>query len=271
MRDRDGFLLITAQEIFMNASSSHELLQEKFKGIENKWKVIGTAIVAVVGSAVVFLAGAGIVVAGVTALVALGMVNFAIPVGARYLALARQRALTKLDEVFSEETIRADELNEANRIGELEVLYKSSRAQLEGAQEELRNQIKDANEEERVLINSQIAAIQEVIEAAGIELERRKMDFLDLQRTNKLLVAFHRSSTAMEAAQGKTRDPRELQQIETARVSIKRRLRAALAGQTIAAMNQRLDRSTDVISVAKSTLPNARLPAPSRNEEGKAS
>ena len=91
--------------------------------LEKLIKGIGLAAVAVAASSAVIAVGASVVAASAIALVALAAVNFAVPVGARYLALKKQQALTRLAEVFSEETIREDERQEAERIKDLEQSY----------------------------------------------------------------------------------------------------------------------------------------------------
>jgi hypothetical protein len=208
--------------------------------VENvqKWaKVAGTVVVGVIASWTIIFVGASIITASVVAVIALAMVNFVVPVTARAIALWRQKALTHLAEKYSEETIREDELQESERIRFLEDQYKSSRSELEGAQEELRAQVKQASEEEKAMLLTQIHTLQDIIVSAEITLKQRKTDFSELQRVNKLYIAFHRSATAMERAQGAQRDPQELQRLVTARTAIKTRMRAAMAGKTIEAMN----------------------------------
>jgi hypothetical protein len=203
-----------------------------------KWaKVAGTLVVGVLASWIVIFVGASVITASVVAVAALAMVNFVVPVAARAIALWRQKALTHLAEKYSEETIREDELQENERIRFLENQYKSSRSELEGAQEELRAQVKQASDDEVAMLQTQINTLQEIIDSAEVTLKQRKTDFAELQRVNKLYIAFHRSATAMERAQGAQRDPAELQRLVTARTAIKTRMRAAMAGKTIEAMN----------------------------------
>ena len=219
--------------------------------LEKLIKGIGLAAVAVAASSAVIAVGASVVAASAIALVALAAVNFAVPVGARYLALKKQKGRTRLAEVFSEETIREDERQEAERIKDLEQSYKTSRSEIEGAQEELRSQMSCASDEEHTMLESQIRALQDVIENAEEMLRQRKVDFCELQRVNKLYIAFHRSAAAMERTQGAERNPAEFQRIETARAGIKQRLRQALAGKTIEQMNAQMRPKSDLQRVAQ--------------------
>ncbi len=214
--------------------------EAKFQKMQQYVKYGGLAIVAVMASIAIAVAGASMVVAGVTAIIALAMVNL-LPVLARQFALWRQKAMTHLAETFSEETIREDERNEGERIRELEVQYKASRSELEGAMDELHSQMATCTSEERNMLQSQIDSIILAIRNAEESLMQRKQDYVELQRVNKLYIAFHRSASAMEKAQGAERDPAELQSLETARASIKTRMRSAMASKTIESMNRQIN------------------------------
>lgn len=217
-----------------------------------KWiQLAGVGLVALAASAAIIVLGTSVITASVVGIIALFMVNFAVPVAARSIALWRQKALTSLAENYSEETIREDERSEGERIRYLEQQYITSRAELEGAQEELRVQITHATNEEREMLETQIGALQDIIISAEETLKQRKNDFAELQRVNKLYIAFHRSATAMEKAQGAERDPAELQRLETARTAIKTRMRAAMAGKTIAAMNVKSNTTPSLTQVAQ--------------------
>ena len=215
-------------------------LELQFQKMQQYIKYGGLAIVAVMASITIAVAGASVLVAGITAIVALAMVNL-LPVLARQFALWRQKAMTHLAETFSEETIREDERNEGERIRELEVQYKASRSELEGAMDELHGQMATCTNEERNMLQSQIDSINLAIRNAEESLMQRKQDYVELQRVNKLYIAFHRSASAMEKAQGAERDPAELQSLETARASIKTRMRSAMAGKTIESMNKQIN------------------------------
>lgn len=218
---------------------------------ENGVKAAGVVIVAALASAAVVVAGVSVIAAGLTTVAALAVVNYVVPVGARWIALQRQKALTGLAEKFSEETIREDETSEGRRVQQLESSYKISRAELEGAQQELREQMRTATTDEKELLQSQIDTLQGVIEDAEQTLLQRKQDFAELQRINKLYIAFHRSAAAMERAQGAERNPEELQRLETARASIKNRMRQAMAGKKIDAMNNMVRQKPDIAQVAQ--------------------
>lgn len=218
---------------------ANEELDPRVKKFQTGLKVAGAAAVAVVGSGVVIVGSLSVMAAGALALGALAMVTFVIPVGARSLALARQKALTALAETFSEETIRDDEEAEAERVKILEQQYKISRAELEGAQEEMRNQLDGADTATQELINSQVAELQNVIDEGEATLQQRMFDLEELRKANKLYIAFQRAAAAMIKAQGAERTAAERQRIETARNAIKTRMRGAMAGKTIESMRSK--------------------------------
>lgn len=211
-------------------------------------KTVGTGAVVAVASAAVIVTGASLVVASVIGIAGLFMVNFVVPVAARSIALWKQKSLTALTEAFSEETIREDELKEGERIKVLEHQYIASRSELEGAQEELEKQMKSASLEEKQMLQTQVDALQNVINDAEDSLKTRKTDFVELQRVNKLYIALHRAANAMDKASGAERNVEEIQRIETARNSIKTRMRAAMAGKTIESMKvKKVDNPLDVL------------------------
>lgn len=214
-------------------------------------KTAGVGLVAVAASAAVIVAGASIAVAGTAALVGLFMVNYLVPVGARSIALWKQKSLTVLAETFSEETLREDERKESDRIKMLETQYVEARAEIEGAQDELKKQLKESTKEEGEMINAQIGSLQSIINNAEEMLKTRKSDFVELTRLNKLYIALHRGAAAMEKAQGSERTSQQMQDIQTARDAIKNKMRAAMAGKTIDAMNlaikPKAERISDVI------------------------
>lgn len=212
-------------------------------------KTVGTGAVVAVASAAVIVTGASLVMASIIGIAGLFMVNFAVPVAARSIALWKQKSLTALTEAFSEETIREDEQKEGDRIRVLEDEYITSRAELEGAQEELRKQLKNASTEERELLSNQITSLQMVITEAEDNLKTRKTDFTELQRVNKLYIALHRSASAMGKAKKAERNVEEIQRIETARTSIKTKMRAAIAGKTVDHMNSSLKKADNPLEV----------------------
>ncbi|CAB4125322.1 hypothetical protein UFOVP53_109 [uncultured Caudovirales phage] len=209
----------------------------KTENLQRNLKYAGTGVVVVAASAAVAVVGASAAVAGVIAVVGLLMVNFVVPVSARAIAIYRQKTLTAIAETFSEETIRDDEEKEGERIRLLEQQYVTSRSEIEGAQDELKKQLKSATNEEKTVLTSQVTILQGVIDDAESVLKSRKVDFNELQRVNKLYIALYRSASAMQKAQGSNRNPEELQRIEIARNAIKTKMRSAMAGKTVEAMN----------------------------------
>jgi hypothetical protein len=224
-------------------------LDPRVKGLEKTLKIGGVAVVGVLATTTIIVGGLTVISAGIVAVGALATVNF-LPVAARYFALKKQQGLTKLAETFSEETIRSDEQEESVRVKYLEDQYKIARSELEGAQDELRQQIKTSTVDEQAMLTTQIEALQQVIENAEITLFQRKQDFEELKRVNKLYIAFHRSARALEKSQGSERDPAELQRLEIARTAIKTRMRSAMAGKTIEAMNHQIRPKFDLTQIA---------------------
>lgn len=232
---------------------SQELLTDpRATKIQNYAKVGGTLVVVGAASVAVIAVGASLITASVIAVVSLFMVNFVVPVAARSIALWRMNAITKLTEAFSEETIREDEQKEGERIKTLEQQYMVSRAELEGAQEELEKQMSHASTEEKDMLKEQVQSLQNVIDDAEDTLKQRKVDFTELQRVNKLYIALHRSASAMQKAHGAERNPEELQRIEIARTSIKNKMREAMAGKTIDSMNLAIKKSPTLLEESKS-------------------
>lgn len=224
---------------------------QRFNKIQTYTKVAGVTVVAGAASLAVITIGASVITASVIAAASLFMVNFVVPVVARSVALWRVNAITRLTEVFSEETIREDEQKEGERISTLEEQYTVSRAELEGAQEELEKQISRATADEKDMLKEQVKSLQVVIDEAEDTLKQRKIDFAELQRVNKLYVALHRSANAMQKAQGAQRNSAELQRIEIARTSIKNKMREAMAGRTIDSMNLALKKSPAALEEAR--------------------
>jgi len=208
--------------------------------MQNYLKVGGAVVVAGAASLAIIAIGASVASASLVALVALVLVNYVVPVSARTITLWRVKTLTKLTEVFSEETIRKDETEEGERIKVQEQQYVTIRAELEGAQEDIQNELQHATPEEISVLQAQIDAIQATINTAEAALKQKKVDFEELLRVNKQYISFHRAERAMSKAKGAERSTDQLQQIETARNAIKTRMRAALAGKTIDSMNMAL-------------------------------
>lgn len=215
----------------------------RFTKMQGIVKVAGTVVVVGAASVAVIAVGTSLIMASTIAVGALFMVNFVVPVVARSVALWRVNAMTRMTEAFSEETIREDEQKEGERIETLEEQYTTSRAELEGAQDEIEKQISRATADEKEMLKAQVAALQDVIDTAEETLKQRKVDFAELQRVNKLYIALHRSANAMQKAQGAKRNPAELQRIQIARNSIKTKMRQAMAGKTIESMNLAMQNS----------------------------
>jgi hypothetical protein len=225
-------------------------LDPRVKGVEKALKYGGAVVVAVVASTAVIASAGSVIVAGIALTGAIATINF-LPVFARWAALKKQQGLTKLAEEFSEETIREDERKEGERIGILEDSYKKNRAELEGAQEVLREQLETAKEDEHDMVQAQINALQSVINNAEATLLQRKADYEELKRVNGLYIALHRSAEAMEKSEGAERNPQQLQDLKTARESIKTRMRAAMAGKTIEAMDNQFRQKPNLVKIAQ--------------------
>ena len=222
-------------------------IDPKFLKIQGTAKAAGTVLVVGAASAAVVVVGASLITASVVAVVGLVMVNYVVPVAARSVALWRVKTMTQLTETLSEETIREDELKEGNRVEVLEQQYISSRAELEGAIEEISKQLSQATTEEQEILENEIAALRSVISNVETVLMQRKADLIELKRVNKLYITLHRSAKAMQKAHGAERNPEELQRVEIARNSIKTKMREAMAGKTIDSMNLKMKPATTLI------------------------
>lgn len=212
-------------------------LSPEAKKIQNWVKGAGLLVVAALASLIVGAVGLSIVGASAIGLAALFMVNFGIPVGARYIAVWRQKAMTRIAEVYSEETIREDERLEGERIAEQEKQYKISRPALESAIDELTNQIPHCDEDQKQMVVSQIASLRNSINCSEDVIRQKKEEFASLVKQNNLWVALDRAARAEQKAQGTMPNPEQIQQVNAARAAIKSRLRAVNAGRTIEAMN----------------------------------
>jgi hypothetical protein len=230
-------------------SDDHEL-DPRVRGIEKGVKYVGAAIVAVGAAAIVAVTGGAIIVAGVTVIGAIIMINV-LPVVGRRLALWKQSKLTQLAEEFSEETIRDDELREGERLTDAEESFKTTKAELEGAIEELRAQKSGASEDEMPVIDNQIQTLEGVIAEQSEALLQRQADLKELNRVNGLLIAMDRSARAMQKVQGAERDPAAQQRLVTARNAIKTRMRTAIAGQQVDAMRRAVNGKTSPVSVTQ--------------------
>lgn len=219
--------------------------------LQRKLKVAGTALVAVAASGVVIVGGLSIIAAVGVGLAALAAVNFGIPVGARYIALQKQRALTALAETFSEETIRVDEVQETNRLTQQQNLFKMQSAEFGSVIEELESNLGTATTDEQELLRGQIMQLQGVLNDAEIALQHKVDDLAELKRVNKIYIGLHKAAKALKGSQELKRNAEEIQRIETARNAIKTRMREALAGQKLDAMNAPLHDRLSVSSVAR--------------------
>jgi hypothetical protein len=167
------------------------------------------------------------------------------------LALKKQQALTALAEVFSEETIREDERNEATRLEEQQAAYQNQEAEFGNIIDELRENMKGANDEETSILQGQIDELVRILEDAHEALQQKTNDLVELRRTNGVYISLHRAAKAMKRGQDQQRNAAEIERIKTARNAIKTRMREALAGQKVAAMNAPLKDRLPVSGVAQ--------------------
>ena len=219
--------------------------------LEKKLKMAGAAVVAVAASGVVIVGGLSIIAAVGVGLAALAAVNFGIPVGARYIALKKQQALTALAETFSEETIREDERQEGDRLAEQQRLYKTQSADFGNVIEELSSNLDEATQEEHGLLQGQIDQLNGVLKGAETAIKEKVAGLAELKRVNRIYVGLHRAAKAMKGSQDLARNAEQIQRVETARNAIKTRMREALAGQKLEVMNAPLQTRLSVAKVAQ--------------------
>ncbi len=237
-------------------------LDPRVQGFEKKAKLIGVGVVALVAAAVIIITGGVIIVASITAVVALAVVNF-VPVAARWLALKKQQSLTALAETFSEETIREDERLEGDRVAEQQRLYTIQSAELGNVIDELRANMTGATSEEHDLLQGQIDQLDSVLTDAEKAVNQKVVDLAELKRVNKIYVSFQRAAKVLKSSQDLKRNAEQIQQVETARNAIKTRMREAVAGQKLEAMNAPLRQKLSVSSVAQiASQPSATLVQP---------
>lgn len=234
--------------------SDAQELDPRVKGFERAMKFGGLAVVTVAASAVVIASAGSVIVAGLTAVGALAIVN-AVPVFARWAALQRQRGLTALAEVFSEQTIREDERTEEARVQEQQRLYRTQEAEFRNVIDELRQNIASATPDEQQLLQGQIDELENVLSDTWSAIERKVADLVELKRVNGIYISLHRAAKVMKRGQDLQRNAEEIQRIETARQAIKTRMREALAGQRLEAMNAPLKAKLSAASVAQIASP----------------
>ena len=226
-------------------------LDHRVVPFEKKLKIAGVAVVAVAASGVVIVGGLSIIAAVGVGFAALAAVNLGIPVGARYIALKKQQALTALAETFSEETIREDERQEGDRLAEQQRLYRTQSAEFGNVIEELSSNLDGATQEERDLLQGKIDELNGVLRDAEVAIQEKVADLVELKRVNKIYIGLHKAAKAMKGSQDLARNAEEIQRIETARNAIKTRMREALAGQKLEAMNAPLQTRLSVAKVAQ--------------------
>lgn len=191
--------------------------------------------------------------------IAIGAVNF-VPVGARYIALKKQQALTALAETFSEETIREDERLEGGRVTEQQNLFKTQSAEFGNVVDELRENLANSTLDEQNLINEQIYELHRILLEAENAVKQKVEDLVELKRVNKLYISLNRAAKVMKSSQDLARNAEQIQRIETARNAIKTRMREAVAGQKLEAMNAPLQTRLSVSKVAQiASAPSATL------------
>jgi esterase/lipase len=226
-------------------------LDPRVQGILKWGKAVGVVVVAFAASAFVAIGSLSVIAAGALALGALVMVNFVVPVGARYIALKRQQSLTKLAEEFSEETIREDERKEEGRLETQKAQYATQSAEFKNIIDELSANLAEATDDEQVIIKNQISELNDQLLDAESAIKKKVDDLVDLKRLNRLYVSLHRAGKAMKRSQEQHRNAEEIQRVETARNAIKTRMREAHAGQKLEAMSSPLRDRLSGTSVAQ--------------------
>lgn len=219
--------------------------------LEKKLKMVGVAVVAVAASGVVIVGGLSIIAAAGVGLAALAAVNLGIPLGARQIALWKQKGLTALAENYSEETIREDERQEGDRLAAQQSLYQKQEAEFGSVVEELRSNLSTASPEERELLQGQIDELIRILGEAKSAVQQKAADLVELRRINKIYIGFQKASQAMKGAKELARNAEQIQRVETARNAIKTRMREAVAGQKLEAMNAPLQVRLSVSQVAQ--------------------
>ena len=217
-----------------------EVQDPKAKQLMQVAQIGGTVVVGAAALVVIMVAGTSLVVAGGIGLAGLVLINFVLPVGARALAIARQKAYTSLAENFSEETLKDDEVKEGQRIQQMETEYINARAAMESASQEIRQQLSKANPDQAQVMQNQLDAMSQVVLNAEAALKERKADFEQLKEEDAVLIAINKGANALKKFGGAQRNPQEFQDRLTARAAILNRMRQAVATQTVQQMNVQL-------------------------------
>lgn len=231
-------------------------LDERVKPLYGRLKLVGTALVAVAASAVVIAGSLSVVAAGITAVLALAVVNFVVPVGARYIALKKQQALTYLAEEFSEETIREDEQNEEARLQEQQRLYQAQCAEFGNVIDALHASLKNAKDDEHHVVQDQIDMLNNVLKETEDSIKIKIEDLKELKRVNGIYISLCRASKVLKRGQDLQRNSEEIARLETARKAIKTRMREALVGQKVQAMNTTLNDRLSSDALIRLDIPN---------------
>jgi len=228
-------------------------LNEKFKSMESKLKVAGAALITFILSGIVAVGALSFAAAGIALLVALFVNNFLVPVGARTIALWRQKALTSLAEHYSEETILDDEVQEEKRFEEKREAFVKQETQLTAVIENLQNTYKLAqSEDEQIMISDQINDLKQIILDENESLVFAAQSLKELKRQNQIFISLGRAAKAKLSAEGQKRNAEQMQAVVNARNKIKTDFRSAISQAKLDKSLKGLD--TDITQTNKPTF-----------------
>lgn len=225
-------------------------LDPRAKRVSTGVKYVGAAAVTIGAAVITAATGAAMAIAATAAIGGVVLINL-LPVVARWAALKKQQGLTALAEKFSEETIREDEQEEARRLEVQQQQYQTQSAEFGNVIDELKANMAGGTEEEKLMLQGQIDQLNTILKEAEASIAQKIKDLTELRRVNKLYISVHRAGMAMKRGQDQQRNAEEIQRLETARTAIKTRMREALAGQKLEAMNTSLYSKASIGSVAQ--------------------
>lgn len=205
-------------------------LNDKFKSLEGKLKVAGAALITMILGGVVALGALSFAAAGIALLVALFVNNFLLPVGARTIALWRQKALTGLAEHYSEETILDDEREEEKRFEKKREAFNKQESELTAVIDNLQNTFKLAqSEDEQNMINDQINDLKQMILDEHESVVFAAESLKELRRQNQIFISLGRAAKAKLSVDAQKRNAEQMQAVVTARNKIKSDFRSAIS------------------------------------------
>lgn len=205
-------------------------IDPKFQGFNNKLKIAGVAVVALLGSWLVAIAAATAAIAAGAVIVALFMINYALPVAAKRITLMRQRAMVQIVEEFSEEVILKDEREEMERFNKRKSDFTAQKSSLQAVIEELNAAYQTARSDiEKEALALQMQDLKDIIDQEQEMLVQASSDLDELQHNNKMIILLSKAAKAKLDSASRQRNAQQMQDLKLARENIKNSFRKSIA------------------------------------------